>query len=147
MGYPLSISSWQAYIAPSLGGVPAYPWIRGFGDVYIAVVTDYIATEVLPKTGNAAGYDFGIKTLFTCSEGIQYDAPEYYKANLKQLALAQRKLARKQKGSRNRERSRKAVARVHRKVKRQRADWHWKLANNLCIVRMSSVLRRSPSKA
>lgn len=94
------------------------------GDVYMAVTTDSIATEVLPKTGNAAGFDFGIKTMFTCSDGIHYESPEYYKASLKQLAIAQQQLARKPKGSRNRERSRKAVARVHRQIKRQRDDWH-----------------------
>ena len=97
-------------------------------DIYMSVTTDYTATEILPKTGNAAGYDFGIKTMFTCSDSIHYESPEYYKASLKRLAMAQRHHSRKVKGSGNRERSRKAVARVHRNVKRQRDDWHWKLA-------------------
>ena len=98
------------------------------GDVYMSVVTDHIATEVLPKTGYAAGYDFGIKTMFTCSDGTCYESPKYHKAALEKLALAQRTLSRKPKGSRNRLRWRKAVTRVHRKVKQQRADFAMKLA-------------------
>ena len=36
------------------------------GDFYMCVVTDHTVTEIAPKTGSAAGYDFGIKTMFTC---------------------------------------------------------------------------------
>ena len=35
------------------------------GDFYMSVVTDHTVSEVTPKTGQAAGFDFGIKTLFT----------------------------------------------------------------------------------
>ena len=44
------------------------------------------------------------------------------------LSVAQREHSRKVKGSNNRERSRKDVARVHRNIKRQRENHHWKLA-------------------
>lgn len=98
------------------------------GDFYMSVVTDHTVSEILPKTGHAAGFDFGIKTLFTCSDGTQYESPEFYKTSMDDLSVAQRKHSRKVKGSHNRERSRKDVARVHRKIKRQREDHHWKLA-------------------
>ena len=101
------------------------------GDFHIAVTTDHVVTEVLPKTGQAAGFDFGIKTMFTCSDGTQYESPEFYKTSMVALAAAQRNHSRKIKGSNNRERSRKDVARVHRKTKRQRDDHHWKLAKHL----------------
>ena len=97
----------------------------------MSVVTDHIATEVTPKTGQAAGYDFGIKTMFTCSDGTQHESPAFYKTSMDTLAAAQRKHAIKQKGSHNRERSRKNVARLHRKIKRQREDHHWELAKQL----------------
>ena len=98
------------------------------GDFYMSVVTDHTVSEVLPKTGKAAGFDFGIKTLFTCSDGTLYESPEFYKTSMDDLEVAQRKHSRKVKGSNNRERSRKDVARVHRKIKRQREDHHWKLS-------------------
>ena len=98
------------------------------GDFYMSVTTDHTATEVAPKTGKAAGYDFGIKTLFTCSDGTLYESPEFYKTSMGGLSVAQRNHSRKVKGSNNRERSRKDVARIHRKIKRQRENHHWKLA-------------------
>ena len=101
------------------------------GDFYMSVVTDHIATEVIPKTGSAAGYDFGIKTMFTCSDGTQHESPCFYQTAHSDLQTAQRKLSSKYRGSNNRERERKNVARVHRKIRRQRADHHWKLAKQL----------------
>ena len=101
------------------------------GDFYMSVVTDHIATESIPKTGKAAGYDFGIKTLFTCSDGTQHESPEFYKTSMDNLAVAQCEHSCKVKGSNNRERSRKDVARVHRKIRRLRENHHWKLAKQL----------------
>ena len=98
------------------------------GDFYMSVVTDHTVSKVTPKTGHAAGFDFGIKTLFTCSDGTLYESPEFYKTSMDDLSVAQRKHSRKVKGGKNKERSRLMVARVHRKIKRQRENHHWKLA-------------------
>ena len=98
------------------------------GDFYMSVVTDHTVSEILPKTGNAAGYDFGIKTMFTCSDGTWDESPEFYRDGQSELKSAQQKLSSKQKGSNNREGERLNAARVHRKIKRQRDDHHWKLA-------------------
>ena len=101
------------------------------GDFYMSVVTDHIATEILPKTGEAAGYDFGIKTMFTCSDGTQHESPHFYQTAHSDLQRTQRKLSSKQKGSNNSERERLKTARVHRKIRRQRENHHWKLAKEL----------------
>ena len=101
------------------------------GDFYMSVVTDHIATESIPKTGKAAGYDFGIKTMFTCSDGTQHGSPHFYQTAHSNLQTAQRKLSSKQKGSNNRGRERLNAARVHRKIRRQRENHHWKLAKQL----------------
>ena len=114
------------------------------GDVYMSVVTDHTVSEILPKTGNAAGYDFGIKTMFTCSDGTQDASPEFYRTGQSKLKSEQQKLSSKQKGSNNRERQRLNTARVHRSIKRQRDDHHWKLAkqfvhkhDHLCFETLS----------
>ena len=107
--------------------------VDSLGDVYLAVVTDYVATEVTPKTGNAAGFDFGIKTMFTCSDGTSHVSPEFYQQSAKKLATAQRALSSKKRGSGNRERARHDVARCHRKIRRQREDHHWKLAREFAL--------------
>ena len=101
------------------------------GDFYMSVATDYIATEATPKTGKAAGYDFGVKTMFTCSDGTQRECPHFYSAAQLELKSAQQQMSRKQKGSNNRERERLNAARVHRKIRRRREDHHWKLAKSL----------------
>ena len=56
----------------------------------------------------------------------------FYKHNADTLAKAQKAYSRKVKGSQNQERSRKSVARLHKKTTHQRVDHHWKLAIDLC---------------
>ena len=107
--------------------------VDSLGDVYLSVVTDYVVTEVTPKTGEAAGFDFGIQTMFTCSDGTSHVSPECYRQSQSTLAAAQRALASKTKGSGNRERARHDVARCHRKIRRQREDHHWKLARYFAL--------------
>ena len=103
------------------------------GDVYITLTEDYSEVKYEPKTGKAEGFDFGIKDFLTGSDGHRYgDPPMFYKHNAKQLAQAQREHSRKVKGSNNRERQRKHVARIHKKTANQRTDHHWKLAIDLC---------------
>ena len=102
------------------------------GDVYITLTEDYSEVKYEPKTGKAEGFDFGIKDFLTGSDGNPYTSPMFYKQNAKQLAEAQREHSRKVKGSNNRERSRKQVARIHKKTTNQRTDHHWKLAIDLC---------------
>lgn len=101
------------------------------GDFYMSVVTDHIATEIISKTGKAAGYDFGIKTMLTCSDGTQHESPHFYQTAHSDLQIAQRKLSSKQKGSNTSERERLNTAHVHRKIRRQRENHHWKLAKQL----------------
>ena len=104
------------------------------GDAYLTVVTDNVVSEASPKTGKAAGFDFGIKTMFTSSDGTRHESPEFYKRGSQQIARANRAHSRKTRGSHNRERARKHLARTHRKVARQREDHHWKLAKHLVMT-------------
>ena len=102
------------------------------GDVYITLTEDYSEVKIEPKTGKAEGFDFGIKDFLTGSDGHRYTSPMFYKQNADKLAKAQRDYSRKVKGSNNRERERRNVARIHKKTANQRSDHHWKLAIDLC---------------
>ena len=102
------------------------------GDVYITLTEDCSEVKYEPKTGKAEGFDFGIKDFLTGSDGKAYTSPMFYKQNAEKLAKAQRQHSRKVKGSNNRERQRKNVARIHKKTVNQRTDHHWKLAIQLC---------------
>ena len=102
------------------------------GDVYITLTEDCREVKPEPKTGQAEGFDFGIKDFLTGSDGEPYASPMFYKQNADMLAKAQQAHSRKVKGSNNRERERKNVARIHKKTANQRTDHHWKLAIELC---------------
>ena len=103
------------------------------GDVYITLTEDYSEVKIEPKTGKAEGFDFGIKDFLTGSDGHRYTSPMFYKQNADKLAKETQKVySRKVKGSNNRERERKNVARIHKKTANQRIDHHWKLAIQLC---------------
>ena len=102
------------------------------GDVYITLTEDYSEVIPEPKTGKAEGFDMGIKDFLTTSDGQRYTSPMFYKQNANKLAKAQKVHSRKVKGSNNRERERKNVARIHKKTENQRTDHHWKLAIELC---------------
>ena len=62
---------------------------------------------------NSLGLDFGLKHFLTLSDGRVIDSPEYFKKALSKLKWEQRKLSKKQKGSKNREKQRIKVACVH----------------------------------
>ena len=83
------------------------------------------------KADNSLGIDFGLKHFLTFSDGTTVDSPEYFKKMLDKLALEQRKLSKKQKGSKNKEKQRKKVARVHQKIHDQREDFLHKLTTSL----------------
>lgn len=102
------------------------------GDFFICVVTDYEEKNPTVPNGNrSVGLDFGLKTFLTTNDGDHIESPLFYKQSRRKLAVANRKLSRKVKGSNNREKARKDVARVHRKITNQRLDHHFKLAANL----------------
>ncbi len=102
-----------------------------FGEIFIFVVTDYIDEHQQPMTGKSAGFDFGLKTFLTVSGGSRIESPLFLKQGINQIALANRHLSRKQKGSKRREQARKHYARVHEAIKNKRTEWFWKLAHQL----------------
>ena len=80
---------------------------------------------------NSLGFDFGLKHFLTLSDGRTFDSPEYFKKMLDKLAWEQRKLSKKQKGSKNKEKQRKKVAKIHQKISDQRSDYLHKLSTML----------------
>ncbi|WP_263399681.1 transposase [Saccharopolyspora pogona] len=66
--------------------------------------------------------DAGITSLLTLSTGEKITNPQHEKRERRRLAKAQRELARKAKGSNNREKARRKVARVHAWITDRRRD-------------------------
>jgi len=79
------------------------------------------------------GLDVGIKKFLVCSDKREFDNPKFLKRSEKKLIRIQRRHSRKKKGSKNRIKSRARLARLHTKIKRQREDFHKKLARSLAM--------------
>ncbi|WP_460309307.1 RNA-guided endonuclease InsQ/TnpB family protein [Thermus brockianus] len=65
------------------------------------------------------------------SEGEMVQAPRYLHKAQHKLAIAQRDLARKKRGSNRYEKARRQIAKLHRKIANQRRDFHHKIARRL----------------
>ncbi|MGC9504507.1 RNA-guided endonuclease InsQ/TnpB family protein [Baaleninema sp.] len=100
------------------------------GEMFMFVTVDAPSEPTVKvETGKSAGFDFGLKTFLTTSEGFSIDAPLFFKQSLREIQKANRELSRKQKGSHNRERARKNLVRRHEDIVHRREDWFWKLAH------------------
>jgi len=102
------------------------------GDIYICILTDYVEPDLnRVMTGKIAGFDFGLTRYLTGHNGHDIDSPQFFKRSINAIKSANRNHSRKRKGSNNRERARLDLARKHRKIERQREDFHWRLAHQL----------------
>ena len=94
--------------------------------------------QPLPVTTNVVGVDLGLKDALITSEGQRIANPQFLLSVSKRLNTAQRRLSRKQKGSKNRAKARIKVARLHARVSDARNDWSNKLTTQL--VRENQVI-------
>jgi len=85
----------------------------------------------LPKIDKSVGIDVGVKDVCVTSNGFKSGAPKYLRRYEKQLALKQKELSRKKKGSRNRDKARLRVAKIHSKISDSRNDFNNKLTTML----------------
>ena len=85
----------------------------------------------LPPSGTTAGIDAGLTSLVTLSTGEKITNPRHERRDRARLALAQRRLSRKTKGSENRAKARVKVARVHARITDRRRDYLHKLSTRL----------------
>lgn len=96
--------------------------------VSILVEMDYIPAK---STGAMVGIDLGIKDLLITSGGEKFDNIHTTKKYEDKLAKEQRKFARKVKGSKNWNKQRIKVARIHEKIRNTRIDYLHKVSHKL----------------
>jgi putative transposase len=78
----------------------------------------------------SVGLDVGLEHYAVDSDGNEVENPRYLKRELKKLRREQRRLSKKQKGSKNHENQRTVVARTHERVCNQRDDFQHKLSRH-----------------
>ena len=114
----------RAVVHRPMLGKPKTCTLRREGDQWFAsLLCEVEVAEPAPRTGPVVALDRGVVNAVADSDGRIVEAPRHYREALWRLARAQKNLSRKKKGSANRKKAALRVARVHRKVTRQRAHF------------------------
>lgn len=100
------------------------------GRHFVSCLCEFDA-QSLPITPKTIGIDLGLKDLFITSEGERIGNPRHTAKYADQLAKAQRCLSKKKLGSKNRDKARRSVARIHAKISDCRMDNLHKLSRRL----------------
>jgi putative transposase len=98
------------------------------------------AVEPLPVGDCVVGVDAGITSLVSLSTGEKIANPRHERRERARLALAQRRLARTQKGSANRDKARLKVARIHARISDRRKDFLHQLTTRLVRDNQAAVI-------
>lgn len=91
------------------------------GKYYVCILTQ-LKVEDLEKTNLSVGIDLGLKDFVITSDGGRYTSNKFIKKYSKKLALMQKHLSRKKKGSGSWNKQRIKVARLHEKIMSCRND-------------------------
>ena len=101
------------------------------GKYFISINCCEIPHKEYETIGSLVGIDLGIKDFAITSNGEKFENPKFLMKSEKRLKMLQRRLSKKQKGSRNREKVRIKLASQHEKVANQRTDFLHKLSTNI----------------
>ena len=104
--------------------------LDGAGRYHASFVVE-VAEAPLPAADTAVGVDLGLTSFAALATGEKVDNPRWLRQREKALRRSQRNMARKRKGSRNREKARRKVARLHARVADARRDFHHHLSTRL----------------
>ncbi len=97
----------------------------------INIQCDVSVPEPMPH-GHPIGVDVGLEKFLATSDGALVKPPKFFKTLQSRLKVLQRRLSRKQKRSKNYEKQRMQIARLHHKIDNTRKDFHFKQAHALC---------------
>jgi putative transposase len=101
------------------------------GRWFVCLLVDNAGVKPLPLVDKAIGIDAGITSLIATSDGEKIANPKHFNRKYKRLRQAQKTLSRRQKGSQNREKARKIVARIQAAITEARKDFLHKLTTQL----------------
>lgn len=92
------------------------------GRWFVSIQVQYEASDPVQATGEPIGIDVGIKTLATLSDRRTFDNPKALRKNIAALKRTSRRHSRKQKGSNNRKKAQKKLAKLHMRIANIRRD-------------------------
>ena len=100
------------------------------GDWYACLSCEVESTP-LPTNEKAVGIDMGLENWAYFSDGTVIENPRFFKKEEKSLAKAQRKFALLEKGTAQRKRQQKIVAKVHERIRNKRSDFCHKISRTV----------------
>ena len=136
----------------NLGSIKLHEGLRFQGKIMGATIKQdadrwFISVQVdvgdhhKPRISDGSvGVDLGITTLATLSTGEKVEGPKPLAKALKKLQRCSRQHSRKKKGSKNREKSRLRLARLHRRIRNIRKDSIHRLTTRLCRENQAVVI-------
>ena len=126
---------WIRYVNTRLlEGIIKQATVKRERDNWLIHISCTITTDITPVSlseNKAVGIDVGLLSFAYLSDGTAIDNPRFLRHELKQLRYLQRALARKKKGSKNREKLALTIGKVHTKIKNKRKDFAHKLSTEL----------------
>lgn len=112
--------------------------VRRADGYYAQFCVDVDRREEVEPSKTTIGLDVGLKQFYTDSNGEVVENPRLLRKSERQLKKLQRKVSKRKKGSTNRRKSIKRLARRHLQVSRQRKDFAIKTAR--CVVRSNDLI-------
>ena len=101
------------------------------GHWFVSILVEQIAPIKVNKSEKIIGLDLGIKSLAVCSDGRIFENHRAMRNSLDKLKKLGRRVSKKQKGSQNREKARKQLARQHYRMACIRKDTLHKISSEL----------------
>ena len=104
------------------------------GHYYISILVEdgkELPVKQAFSESTTIGIDVGIKDFAVLSTGEKIENPKYLKNSLQRLKVLQKRVSRKQKGSKNRAKAKQRLAVFHDKITNQRNDFQNKLSFRL----------------
>jgi putative transposase len=98
---------------------------------WFAAFSCEIEPKPLPFSPNTVGIDVGLASFATLSDGTEIPNPHWYRVGQRALRIAQRKVARRKKGSQRRRKAVVLLQRAHAHIRQQRGDFQHKASRRI----------------
>ncbi len=112
--------------------------VRRADGYYAQFCVDVDRREEIEPSKTTIGLDVGLSHFYTDSNGSTVENPRFLRKSERQLKKLQRKVSKRKKGSANRRKAIKRLAKKHLQVSRQRKDFAVKTAR--CVVRSNDLI-------
>ena len=125
---------------PLLGEVNSITISKDCANRYFISFGTEVDIEQLPILNKTIGVDLGLKDFAITSDGEKYNPTKSFLRYQKLLKKVQQRLSKKVKGSKNRDKARVKVAKVHNKIADSRKDFLHKLSTKLIRENQTIVI-------